>query len=120
MRWRLPPEPEKPGQLWKDFGRGTAPVFRGSTLEKLGGFIAPTRQPLLDGARYVEKRLVEIFGELQPEVIVEDNVCAFPAIPASDLPWVRVVSCNPLELRDPALPPPSVLVAARSGRQTCR
>jgi MGT family glycosyltransferase len=38
-------------------------------------------------------------------VVVEDNVCAFPAIPASGLPWVRIVSCNPLEVRDPALPP---------------
>jgi UDP:flavonoid glycosyltransferase YjiC (YdhE family) len=39
-------------------------------------------------------------------VIVEDNVCAFPAIAACDRPWVRIMSCNPLELRDPALPPP--------------
>jgi UDP:flavonoid glycosyltransferase YjiC (YdhE family) len=38
-------------------------------------------------------------------VIVEDNVVAFPAVPASGRPWVRIVSCNPLELKDPALPP---------------
>src|SRR5262249_13049119 len=37
--------------------------------------------------------------------IVQDNVVAFPAIPASGRPWVRIVSCNPLELEDPALPP---------------
>jgi MGT family glycosyltransferase len=36
---------------------------------------------------------------------VEDNVCAFPAIPASGRPWVRIVSCNPLEVKDPDLPP---------------
>ena len=29
----------------------------------------------------------------------------FPAVPASGRPWVRIVSCNPLELKDPALPP---------------
>jgi MGT family glycosyltransferase len=101
-----PPEPEEPGQFWKDFIRDTAPVFRGSTFEQLSGFIAPTWQALLDGARYVDERLVEIFGELEPDVIVEDNVCAFPAIPASGRPWVRILSCNPLELKDPALPPP--------------
>jgi UDP:flavonoid glycosyltransferase YjiC (YdhE family) len=98
-------EPEEPGQFWKDFIRDTAPVFRGSTFEQLGSFIAPTWQALLDGARYVDGRLAEIFSELQPSVIVEDNVCAFPAIPASGRPWVRVVSCNPLELKDPAVPP---------------
>jgi len=100
-----PEEPEEPGQFWKDFIRDTAPVFRASTLEQLGSFIAPTWQALLDGSRYVDERLAAIFDEIRPDVIVEDNVCAFPAIPASGRPWVRIVSCNPLELKDPALPP---------------
>ncbi|HEY6399558.1 MAG TPA: glycosyltransferase [Solirubrobacteraceae bacterium] len=100
-----PDVPEAPGQFWKDFIRDTAPVFRGSTLEQLGSFIAPTWQALIDGARYVDERLSEIFAELRPDVIVEDNVCSFAAIPASGLPWVRIVSCNPLELKDPQLPP---------------
>jgi MGT family glycosyltransferase len=102
----VPEQPEEPGQFWKDFIRDTAPAFRGSTLEQLGTFIAPTWQALLDGARYVDERLAEIFAELEPDVIVEDNVCAFPAIPASGRPWVRIVSCNPLEVKDSALPPP--------------
>jgi MGT family glycosyltransferase len=38
-------------------------------------------------------------------VVVQDNVVAFPAVPTSGRPWVRIVSCNPLELKDPALPP---------------
>ncbi len=100
-----PDQPEEPGQFWKDFIRDTAPVFRESTLAQLGSFIAPTWEALLDGARYVDERLVEVFEELAPDVIVEDNVCAFPAIPATGRPWVRIVSCNPLELPDPALPP---------------
>ena len=107
MRLGPPPEQEEePGQFWKDFIRDTAPVFRKSTFEQLTEFIAPTWQALLDGARYVDERLAEIFGELEPDAIVEDNVCAFPAIPASGHPWVRIVSCNPLELKDPELPPP--------------
>jgi len=107
MRLAPPPEePEEPGQFWKDFIRDTAPVFRKSTFEQLGEFIAPTWQALLDGARYVDERLVEIFDELQPDAIVEDNVCSFPAILASGRPWVRIVSCNPLEIKDAELPPP--------------
>lgn len=101
-----PEQPEEPGQFWKDFIRDTAPVFRRSTLEQLADFIAPTWQALVDGARYVDGRLAEILDELHPDVIVEDNVCAFPAIPASGRPWVRIVSCNPLEVKDPELPPP--------------
>ena len=107
MRLAPPPEvEEEPGQFWKDFIRETAPVFRKSTFEQLGEFIAPTWEALLDGARYVDERLVEIFDELQPDAIVEDNVCAFPAMPASGRPWVRIASCNPLELKGPELPPP--------------
>jgi MGT family glycosyltransferase len=107
MRLAPPPEvEEEPGQFWKDFIRETAPVFRESTFDQLSGFIAPTWEALLDGARYIDERLVEIFEEVQPDAIVEDNVCSFPAIPASGRPWVRIVSCNPLELKDPELPPP--------------
>jgi MGT family glycosyltransferase len=107
MRLAPPPEvPEEPGQFWKDFIRETAPVFRKSTFEQLTEFMAPTWEALLDGARYVDERLVEIFDELQPDAIVEDNVCSFPAIPASGRPWVRIVSCNPLEVKDSELPPP--------------
>ncbi|MEJ7697397.1 MAG: nucleotide disphospho-sugar-binding domain-containing protein [Candidatus Limnocylindrales bacterium] len=100
-----PDVPEVPGQFWIDFIRDTAPVFRKSTLEQLGQFIAPTWQALIDGAKYVDPRLAEIFDELAPDAIVQDNVIGFPAIAASGRPWVRIVSCNPAELKDPAIPP---------------
>ena len=106
MRLGPPPaEPEVPGQFWIDFIRDTAPVFRKTTLEQLGEFIAPTFQALIDGAKYVDPRLTEIFDELAPDVIVEDNVVAFPAISASGRPWVRIVSCNPMEMKDPKIAP---------------
>ena len=100
-----PAEPEVPGQFWIDFIRDTAPVFRKSTLEQLGEFMAPTWQALIDGSMYVDARLREILDELTPHVVVEDNVVAFAALPASGRPWVRIVSCNPAELKDPAVPP---------------
>jgi MGT family glycosyltransferase len=107
MRLKPPPEVEEaPGQFWKDFVRETAPEFRKPTIEQLETFILPVWQELVDGARYADERLREIFGELEPDVIVEDNVVAFPAVPASSRPWVRIVSCNPLELKDDELPPP--------------
>jgi UDP:flavonoid glycosyltransferase YjiC (YdhE family) len=97
---------EEPGQFWKDFIRDTAPVFRRSTLEQLEGFMRPTWQALIDGARHVEPRLREILEEVRPDAVVEDNVVCFPAVVTSGAPWVRIASCNPLELKDPGLPPP--------------
>ena len=96
---------EDPGQFWKDFIRETAPVFRKPTIEQLGEFIVPTFQALIDGARYVDEQLVAIIDEVRPDVIVEDNVVSFPAIAAADAPWVRIVSCNPAEVKDPEVPP---------------
>ena len=106
MRLGPPPEePEVPGQFWKDYIRDTAPVFRKPTIEQLEGFIAPTFEALVDGARYVDSRLEQIIGDLEPDVIVEDNVVSFPALSASGRPWVRISSCNPAEMKDPAVPP---------------
>ena len=106
MRLKPPAEVEEaPGQFWKDFVRDTAPEFRKPTIDQLETFILPVWQELVDGARYVDDRLREIFGELEPDVIVQDNVVGFPAVLAFGRPWVRIVSCNPLELKDPALPP---------------
>ena len=81
MRLGPPPEVEEaPGQFWKDFIRDTAPVFRTPTIEQLETFIQPTWQALLDGSRYVEPRLKEIFAEVQPDVIAP----VFSGLPAAD------------------------------------
>jgi len=100
-----PETPEVPGQFWKDFIRDTAPEYRKSTYDQLETVIAPIWGELIAGAKYVDDRLREILDEVQPDVIVEDNVVAFPALLAHGAPWVRIVSCNPLELKEPALPP---------------
>lgn len=106
MRLTPPPETEEaPGQFWKEFIRDTAPVFRKSTTEQLAEFISPTFEALVDGARYVDDRLLEIIDELQPDLVVEDNVVSFPALLASGRPWARIASCNPAEIKDPAVPP---------------
>jgi MGT family glycosyltransferase len=107
-RMRLTPPAEveeEPGQFWKDFIRDTAPEFRKPTIEQLETFLKPTWQALIDGSTYAHERLCEIFDDLGPDAIVEDNVVAFGAIPVSGRPWARIMSCNPLEMKDPALPP---------------
>ncbi len=105
---RLGPPPatdEAPGQFWKDFIAATSPEFRKPTIDQLETFIAPTMQALVDGARYVDDRLCAIIDELDPDIVIEDNVCCFPALPARARRWGRIVSCNPAEITDPAVPP---------------
>jgi MGT family glycosyltransferase len=106
---RLKPTPdveEAPGQFWKDFIRETAPEFRKSTFEQIDTLIEPIWRELVAGSIYVNDQLTAIFDAVAPDVIVQDNVVAFPAVLTAEVPWVRIVSCNPLEIADPALPPP--------------
>ncbi|MBA2382743.1 MAG: glycosyl transferase [Chloroflexi bacterium] len=91
--------PQDAGQFWKDFIRDTAPEFRKPTIEQLATFMQPTWQALIDGAKYCEPRLREIIARNRPDVIVEDNVVSFPALQTAGKPFVRIVSCNPLEIR---------------------
>ncbi|MFW0153480.1 glycosyltransferase [Mycobacterium sp. smrl_JER01] len=94
------------GHFWTDFITETAPEFAKPTIEQLATFIAPTFQALIDGAKYCEPRLREIIATHQPDVLVEDNVVLFPALATAGKPFVRFISCSPLEVPGPDIPPP--------------
>jgi MGT family glycosyltransferase len=93
------------GQFWTDFIRETSPEFRKPTIEQLSTFVQPTWQALIDGAKYCEPQLREIIERQQPDAVIEDNVNCFPALVTADAPFVRIMSCNPLEVRGPDVPP---------------
>ncbi len=93
------------GAFWKEFIRETSPEFRKPTIEQLATFVQPTFQALIDGAMYCEPRLREIIEKVKPDVVVEDNVVCFPALVTADAPYVRIVSCNPLEMKGSSVAP---------------
>lgn len=93
------------GQFWTDFIRDTSPEFRKPTIEQLSTFVQPTWQALIDGAKYCQPHLLEIIERQRPDVLIEDNVNCFPALVTAGRPFVRMMSCNPLEVRGPDLPP---------------
>lgn len=97
---------EDAGAFWTEFIAETAPEFRKPTIDQLESFIKPTYQALIDGAKYCEPRLREIVAAHRPDVIVEDNVVLFPALTTAGKPFVRIVSCSPLEVTGSAVPPP--------------
>jgi MGT family glycosyltransferase len=90
---------EAAGQFWIDFIKETAPEFAKPTVEQLATFVQPTYAALIDGARYAEPQLRDIVARQRPDVVVEDNVVSFPALMSGDGAYVRIVSCNPLEVR---------------------
>ncbi|MFG2115677.1 glycosyltransferase [Streptomyces sp. NPDC048718] len=104
----LAPTPEgkqEAGQFWKDFVRDTAPDFRKPTIEQLATWVKPVWEELIAGVKYCEPQLRQIIERVRPDVIVEDNVVCFPALVTAGKPFVRIMSCNPLELRTDDVPP---------------
>jgi MGT family glycosyltransferase len=104
-----PPDPEAAsdaaGQFWIDFINETAPEFAKPTRDQLATFVQPTYQALIDGAMYCEPQLREIITRHHPDVLVEDNVVSFPALTTAEGAFVRIVSCNPLEIRGDDIAP---------------
>jgi MGT family glycosyltransferase len=76
------------GQFWKDFIASTAAEFRKPTIDQLGTWIKPVWEELIGGARYSHDQLTEIVARAAPGA-----------------PFVRIVSCNPLEIKSADVPP---------------
>lgn len=86
------------GAFWKEYIKEVAPEFRKSTAEQLATVTLPIWEELAAGAKYSEPQLKAIIERTKPDVIIEDNVIAFPALVTAGVPFVRIVSCNPLEV----------------------
>jgi MGT family glycosyltransferase len=93
------------GQFWKEFIASTAAEFRKPTIKQLDTWIRPVWEELIGGAKYSHEQLTDIVQRTAADVIVEDNVVGFPALMTSEAPFVRIVSCNPLEIKSPDVPP---------------
>jgi MGT family glycosyltransferase len=97
-----PPEGEAPeqdaGAFWKEYIQAIAPEFAKTTSEQLETVTKPIWEELISGAKYCEPQLTAIIERTKPDIIIEDNVITFPALLNAGVPFVRIVSCNPLEI----------------------
>jgi MGT family glycosyltransferase len=106
MRMAPPEENTDPAaDPWAEFIRVTAPEFAKPTIEQIETVTKPIWEALVAGERYSHERLMEIWDDVHPDVVCSDNVTGYAAVELSGAPWVRFVSANPLEMRDPDLPP---------------
>jgi MGT family glycosyltransferase len=106
MRMAPPEENADPtADPWAEFIRVTAPEFATPTIQQIGTVTKPIWEALVAGERYSHDRLMEIWDDVRPDVVCTDNVTGYAAVELAGAPWVRFVSANPLEMRDPDLPP---------------
>lgn len=118
MRMAPPEDDADPNaDPWAEFIRVTAPEFRRPTIEQIATVTKPIWEALVAGERYSHDRLMQIWDDVGPDVVVTDNVTGYAAVELANAPWVRFVSANPLEMRDPHLPPPLSGLAADDASQ---
>ena len=106
MRLGPPPEePEVPGQFWIDFIRDTAPVFRKPTSSSSASSSRRPGRRSSMGRSTSTRGSTEIIDEVAPDVDRRGQRRRLPGVWRAGRPWVRIVSCNPAEMKDPRVPP---------------
>ena len=95
---------ERP-DTWQDFVRRHLPHFNLPPMEQLDTYVGPTWEAIVDTAIGADAALRRLLARLKPDAVVLDNVVMFPALAASGIPWVRMISCAETELPDPNVPP---------------
>ena len=100
-----PLPPEQMARFWEDFINGHIPNFYKSPYEQIGTYVKDCWAAIVDSARYAQRDLPGVLGQIRPDLICVDNVILFPAIKQHRVPWVRIVSCSENEIEDPAIPP---------------
>ncbi|MFQ5872333.1 MAG: glycosyltransferase, partial [Dehalococcoidia bacterium] len=105
LRPEARPEEEQADHYYKDFVRHVAPRFRETSFQQIQTLTGPTWKGMTTEPLRAQDQLKEIFHQLKPDVIVQDYVVAYPAAHTAGVPFVRIISCNPGEIRDPKVPP---------------
>jgi len=97
----------KPGfdEYWKNFIRDVIPNLRQSSITHLEPYVCPLMCRAIEEAKLYQKQLGSILNQIQPNVIIQDNPAGFPILVTNSVPFIRFVSCNPLEIPGPNVPP---------------
>jgi MGT family glycosyltransferase len=101
-----PMSAEAQAKYWDDFMIKYMPSFRTSPLEQVPTYVKGCWEAIVDTSRWsVKNGLDKLIAEIEPDLIVNDNVALYPATQQAGCPWVRMVSCSENEITDPDIPP---------------
>ncbi len=100
-----PMPPEQMARFWEDFINGHLPNFYKSAYDQIDNYVKECWAAIIESARYAQRDLPGVLGNIRPDMICVDNVILFPAIKQYGAPWIRIVSCSENEIEDPEIPP---------------
>ncbi|MEE9218229.1 MAG: glycosyltransferase [Acidobacteriota bacterium] len=101
-----PMSPEQSAKYWEDFMRRYLPAFRTSPYEQIPTYVKGCWEAIVDTSKWsVKNRLGDLFADIKPDLIINDNVALYPDTEQAGCPWVRMISCSENEISDPDIPP---------------
>ncbi|XP_054153383.1 NDP-glycosyltransferase YjiC-like [Oppia nitens] len=93
-------------KFWIEMMRESANILMLSPFEKLRAFEAPGWPPLTENVRLSNDKIKLIIDTIKPDAIITDTFLTIPAVVSAGVPWIDLISCNPLYYwTDPRLPP---------------
>jgi len=97
---------EEAAQFWVNFFIKYEKVLPLSPIEQFTGFGCEAMELFCKQALDTDPKIQEIIDRFRPDVIVVDSYVTTPSIIKSGIPWVLVVSANPLAaIEDERTPP---------------
>ncbi|MEX0706693.1 MAG: glycosyltransferase [Woeseia sp.] len=103
----MPPMTEaEQAKYWDDFMIKYMPTFRTSPYEQIGTYVKACWEAIIDTVKWsVKNGLDDLLKDINPDLIINDNVALYPHTQTAGCPWVRMISCSENEIIDPDIPP---------------
>ncbi|CAF1392292.1 unnamed protein product [Rotaria magnacalcarata] len=99
------PTIQNPGEYWANIARDTLSKVRQPTIMQLEALVNPAIHAVIEETKRYQQQMRLILDQVQPNVVIQDNAACLPILLTNGVPFVRVVSCNPLEIPGPNVPP---------------
>ncbi|CAF1451234.1 unnamed protein product [Adineta ricciae] len=110
-------EDTKPAQIYVDFIKACANELRKNSYDQLATFEHCVQRNLINSVQYNDPFLRDIIKQIQPDIIIFDHYFCQPAIVKAGIPWVWLMSSNPLGLNEENCPPRGSGYPANGDRQ---
>lgn len=103
----MPPMSEaEQAKYWDDFMVKYIPTFRTSAYDQVGTYVKGCWEAIVDTVRWsVKNGLDKVLDDIDPDLIINDNVALYPSTQQAGCPWIRMISCSENEIIDPNIPP---------------
>ena len=101
----IDPTDENRDKSWTEFECDAISTNRQSSIVQLETYVKPFLRGVITEAKIYDKQILSILDEVRPHVIIQDNPVCFPLLVTSAVPFIRLISCNPLEIPGSDVPP---------------